>query len=266
MNRDPAVGLLLRDWRQRRRRSQLDLAADARISTRHLSFVETGRSRPSREVILELAAALDLPLRERNRLLLAGGYAPQFAEQALNDAPMQAARQAVQSVLDGHEPFPALAVDRHWNLLLSNRSAERLLQMVSPELLVAPVNVLKVSLHPQGLAPAVINLGEWRRYLLARLQRLCEQNHDPQLLLLREELTAYPSLPGEGAAGAPESVLPDVMMVLRLRSPVGDLALFGTLTVFGSPTEITLSELALEAFYPADPTTADRLRQLAALD
>ena len=266
MNRSAPVGQLLRDWRQRRRRSQLDLAADARISARHLSFVETGRSRPSREVILELAAALELPLRERNRLLLAGGYAPHFPEQALNDEPMGAARQAVQSVLDGHDPFPALAVDRHWNLLMSNRSAERLLEMVSPDLLVPPVNVLRISLHPRGLAPAVINLSEWRRYLLQRLQRLCDNSFDPQLVQLREELLGYPALPGECAQSEPESTMPDVMMVLRLRTPAGELALFGTLTVFGSPTEITLSELALEAFYPADATTAERLRALAAMD
>ncbi len=257
------VGELLRDWRQRRRLSQMHLAGDANISTRHLSFVETGRSRPSRELILHLGNLLDLPLRERNRLLLAAGFAPQFAERALSSTALQQAREAVQRVLQAHEPYPAVAVDRHWNLQLSNRPAQSLLQGIAPELLQPPVNVLRISLHPQGLAPQIINLGEWRHHLLARLRRMLADHPDPQLAELLAELAAYPRLPEEDLEPTLASPLPDVVVLFRLRSPVGELALFSTITVFGTPTDITLSELALEAFYPADAATAERLRKLS---
>ena len=264
MNRIASVGPLLRDWRQRRRLSQLDLAGDAQISTRHLSFVETGRSRPSRALILLLGELLELPLRERNRLLLAGGFAPEFAEHPLDAAPMQHAQAAVQRVLDAHDPYPAVAVDRHWNLVLSNAMAQRLLDGVAPELLQPPVNVLRITLHPQGLVPAIINLGEWRHHLLDRLRRLVLVSADPALLALQEELAGYPVLPGEDAPGGFESPMPDVVSLFRLRSPAGELALFSTITVFGTPTDITLSELALESFFPADAATGERLRALAA--
>lgn len=263
MNDSPGIGRLLRDWRLRRRRSQLDLACDAQISTRHLSFVETGRARPSRELILHLGKVLELPLRERNRLLLAAGFAPQFAEHALDTPLLQPAREAVQRVLTAHHPYPALAVDRHWNIMLSNRMAERLLSGVDPALRQPRPNALRISLHPRGLAPAIINLGEWRHHLLDRLRRLSASSADPQLAALLEELSAYPPLPGEDQPQTLESPLPDVVVLFRLRSPLGDLALFSTITVFGTPTDITLSELALEAFFPADAATAERLRQLA---
>lgn len=263
MNHAAPVGRMLRDWRQRRRRSQLDLALDAQVSTRHLSFVETGRARPSRALILHLGALLDLPLRERNRLLLAGGFAPHFPEHDLASPSMQGARDAVQRVLDAHDPYPAVALDRHWNLVLSNRMAERLLSGVSPVLLTPRPNVLRISLHPEGLAPSIINLGEWRRHLLDRLRRLAAMSADPVLDALHAEMAAMAPLPGEDTPSGFQSPLPDVVVLFRLRSPVGELALFSTITVFGTPTEITLSELALESFYPADPATAERLRTLA---
>lgn len=257
------IGTLLRDWRQRRRLSQLDLALDAQVSTRHLSFVETGRARPSRELILHLGELLELPLRERNRLLLAAGFAPQFAEHALDAPLLQPALDAVQRVLSAHEPFPAVAVDRHWNLLLSNDMARRLLHRVAPELLSPTANLMRISLHPQGLAPYILNLGEWRRRLLERLRRLVSRTADPVLESLLRELSAMSPLPGEQAGHGAESPMPEVVVLLRLETPVGELALFSTITVFGTPTDITLAEIALEAFYPADRQTADRLRLLA---
>lgn len=256
-----AVGPLLRDWRLRRQRSQQQLALDAGISTRHLSFVETGRSRPSRDLLLQLGVVLGLPLRERNRLLLTAGFAPAYAERALDSAALDAAREALERLLAAHEPYPALVVDRHWNLQLANRPARALLAMVDPSLLQGRINVLRVSLHPQGLAPAIVNLAEMRAYFLRRVGQLARDSGDPVLAELRNELAGYAPLPGEGAAmDAPGN---DFAVLLRLRSPVGELALLSTLTVFGAPADVTLSELALEALFPADAETAARLVQLA---
>lgn len=257
----PPVGQLLRDWRMRRRRSQMDLALDAQVSTRHLSFVETGRARPSRELLLALAQLLELPLRECNRLLLSAGFAPRFVEQPLDAPPLQQALAAVERVLHAHHPYPAVAVDRHWNLLRANTMAQRLLAGVDPALLERP-NVLRISLHPRGLAPLIVNLAEWRHHLLARLRGMVARSHDEGLAVLLAELSAWPALPGE-VRGSDESPLPDVVMLFRLRTPLGEVALFSTITVFGTPVDITLSELALEAFYPADPASADILRRLA---
>lgn len=256
------IGPLLRQWRTRRRRSQLDLALDVEVSTRHLSFVETGRARPSRELLLRLGAVLELPLRERNRLLLAAGYAPHFPEHRIDEPELAQALEAVRQVLAAHTPYPAVAVDRHWNLVLANATAQALLAGVAPELLAPPANVLRITLHPQGLAPAIVNLGEWRAHLLARLRRLVEQSGDAVLERLLEELKTYPTLPDEDQPGGYDSPLPDVIALFRLRSPLGELRLFSTITVFGSPGDITLSELALEAFYPADGETAERLRTI----
>jgi transcriptional regulator with XRE-family HTH domain len=260
-----AVGGMLRDWRLRRRLSQLDLSCEADISTRHLSFVETGRSQPSRDMLLHLADLLQVPLRERNALLLAAGFAPVFSQRPLDDPRLAAAREAVQLVLGGHEPYPALAVDRHWNLLLANRAAQRLLRGIPDALLQPPTNVLRLSLHPQGLAPRIVNLGEWRAHLLMRLRGQVAASGDPALATLLQELAAYPPLPGEvdGGASTPHA---DVVVLLRLRLPQGELALFSTITVFGTPVDITLSELALESFFPADRASATLLRQLAADD
>lgn len=251
------AGALLREWRQRRRFSQLDLAGDAGISTRHLSFVETGRSLPSREMLHRLADRLDLPLRVRNQLLIAAGYAPGFTERPLADPALAAARDAVERVLAAHHPYPALAIDRHWNLLAANDAIGWLLDGVEPALLAPPVNVLRLALHPRGLAPRITNLGEWRAHLLARLQRDIDNSAEPALQALWEELLGYP---GDAAAPAP----PAVVVPLRLRVGGNELSFISTTTVFGTPLDITLAELALECFFPADAATAAQLQRFAA--
>jgi len=255
------VGDLLREWRQRRRLSQLDLACEADISTRHLSFLETGRARPSREMVLHLAEQLDLSLRDRNDLLVAAGFAPVFPERSLADPALQAARAAMELVLAGHEPYPALAIDRHWTLVASNRAVAPLLAGVEADLLRPPVNVLRLSLHPAGLAPRIANLGEWRAHLLARLRRQIDLAADPVLVALLRELGSYPA-PGETQDAAPDNAA--VVVPLRLAAPDGVLALFSTTTVFGTPLDVTLSELALESFFPADAATAEALRRSCA--
>jgi transcriptional regulator with XRE-family HTH domain len=256
-----AVGSLLRDWRARRHLSQLDLALDTGISTRHLSFVETGRSNPSSELLLRLADQLELPLRDRNKLLLAAGYAPRFQQRELEAPEMKPVRDAIGHVLAGHEPYPALAVDRHWNLVASNAALGLLLEDVAPELLQPPVNCMRLALHPQGLAPRIRNLAQWRGHLLARLQREIELHGDPRVEALLQEVSAYPGPPldGHGDAGA-------IMVELQLDSSAGLLRLFGTVTTFGTAVDITVAELSLEAFFPADAATAEALRQAALRD
>ena len=256
------VGAMLRDWRQRRSRSQLDLACEAEISTKHLSFVETGRAQPSREMLLRLTELLDVPLRERNSLLLSAGFAPSFRERPLGDPALAAARKAVDMVLAGHEPYPALAVDRHWTLVAANRAVSLLLVGIPEALLAPPLNVLRLSLHPEGLAPRIVNLAEWREHLLARLRRQIDASADPALAVLHDELSAFPRPPG---AGTKKIGYEGVVIPLELRTDTGVLSLFSTTTVFGTPVDITLSELAIEAFFPADRETADALRQSAAV-
>ena len=255
-----AFGDHLRHWRQHRRLSQLDLAQEADISTRHLSFVETGRSLPSREMVLRLAERLDVPLRERNALLVAAGYAPMYRERPLDDPALAAARQAVELILKSHEPYPALAVDRHWNLVAANRMLPHLLDGADPSLLQGRVNVLRLSLHPDGMAPRIANLGEWRAHLLRRLRQQIAVSADAVLVALLAELEAYPAPPHDDAAASDYG---GVVVPLRLATEAGVLAFFGTTTVFGTPVDITLAELALEAFYPADEKTAAVLRGLA---
>jgi transcriptional regulator with XRE-family HTH domain len=256
------VGTLLRDWRQRRRLSQLDLALEAGVSTRHLSFVETGRSRPSREMVLHLAEQLEVPLRERNQLLLAAGYAPGYAARALEDPDMAPVRDAIGRVLTGHEPYPAIAVDRHWNLVASNAALGPLLEGASPELLTPPANCMRLALHPDGIAPRIINLDEWRAHLIHRLERQIALSGDDQLEALRDEIETYP-----GGDDVPDSA-PDgteIMVELRLATEDGgELAFFSTVTTFGTAFDVTLSELSIEAFFPADEHTADHLHALAA--
>jgi len=253
------VGLLLREWRQRRHLSQLDLASEAEISTRHLSFLETGRALPSRDMVLHLAERLEIPLRERNVLLVAAGYAPVFQERSLADPDLQAARAAMDLVLAAHAPNPAIAIDRHWTLVASNRSVAPLLAGVDPELLKPPVNVLRLSLHPKGLAPHIVNLGEWRAHLLERLRRQIDVSADAVLGELLKELRAYP------APSRPPCKMNGAGVVVPFRLRHGDhvLNFLSTTTVFGTPVEITLSELAVESFFPADVGTAEAVKALA---
>jgi transcriptional regulator with XRE-family HTH domain len=255
----PTVGQLLRGWRDRRRLSQMELALDADVSTRHLSFVETGRSQPSREMIVRLAEHLDVPLRERNELLLAAGYAPAYPESDMDEERMAAVRAAVRQVLGGHEPYPALVVDRHWEMLDANAGVGVLLAGIEPEQLAPPVNALRLSLHPDGLAPRIINLGEWRAHILDRLRRQVAATADPQLASLLAELRAYPCEQPE-----PDVELPaagEIIVPLRLRHHDGsELRFMSIISTFGTALDITVAELSIEAFFPADAHTAEVLR------
>jgi transcriptional regulator with XRE-family HTH domain len=254
----------LRDWRQRRRLSQLDLAQEAEISTRHLSFVETGRSLPSREMVLRLAERLDVPLRERNAMLVAAGYAPMYRERAFDDPALAPARRAVETILKSHEPHPALAVDRHWNLVAANRMVPHLMQGADASLLSAPINVLRLSLHPKGLAPRIANLAQWRAHILERLRHQVIATADPALEALLEELRGYPVPVSEGSDEHLDGELPGILVPLRFRAPGGVLSFISTTTIFGTPVDVTLHELALETFFPADEATARHLREVHA--
>ncbi len=254
----------LRAWRMRRRMSQMDLANEAAISTRHLSFVETGRSAPSREMVLRLAERLEIPLRERNALLVAAGYAPMYRERPLDDPGLAVAKEAVQLILKSHEPFPALAVDRHWNMLAHNAVVPLLLARADPALLQPPVNVLRLSLHPRGLAPIIVNIGQWRHHLFERLRQQIQATGDTQLQALEQELRGYP-MPQDADTTRLEGEVLGIAVPLRLRSEAGELSFISTMTVFGTAVDITLQELALETFFPADAFTAQALRGLHAV-
>lgn len=257
----PAVGALLRDWRKRRRMSQLDLALEAGISTRHLSFVETGRSRPSAALVMHLGEQLDVPLRERNGLLLAAGYAPVYGQRDLADPEMGPVREALDRVLAGHEPYPALVVDRHWGLVAANSAVGLLTAGSSAHLLEPPVNVLRLALHPEGLAPRVANLAEWRAHLLDRLGQQAVLSGDPALAALHRELASYPA----GApAPAPDLRAGAIAVPLILRDGGAELSFISTVTTFGTAVDVTVAELSIEAFFPADAATEQRLRALSA--
>jgi transcriptional regulator with XRE-family HTH domain len=256
------VGRYLREWRQRRRMSQLDLALEAEISTRHLSFVETGKAQPSREMVLNLCDRLEVPLRERNTLLVAAGYAPVFPQRTLEDPALQQARAAVDLVLKGHEPYPALAIDRHWTMVAANRAVAPLLAGVQQALLAPPVNVLRLSLHPEGLAPRIANLAEWRAHLLERLRQQIEITADATLIALREELRGLPA--PISRTPPPADRFAGVVVPLQLVSEGGTLSFLSTTTVFGTPVDVTLSELAIESFFPADAATAQAMQRLVA--
>lgn len=284
------VGDLIRSWRLHRRLSQLDLASAADISTRHLSYVETGRAAPSRAMVMHLAERLAVPLRERNQLLAAAGFAPLYRERPLADPALAAAREAVDQVLKAHEPWPALAVDRHWHMVSHNATVPLLLEGVDAALVQGPINVLRLSLHPGGLAPRIANLPTWRAHLLHRLAQQVEATADPVLAALLDELSAYPApqplpdlAPSPGRSTAASSAPPcevspaplplptdepvalainAIAVPLQLRTPGGVLSFISTTTVFGSPVDITLAELAMETFFPADPFTAEALRTL----
>lgn len=250
-----AVGEHLREWRRRRGLSQLELAVEAEVSSRHLSYVETGKANASREMLLRLSETLEIPLRARNALLLSGGFAPAYGERPADDPEMAVVRE----VLAAHGPYPALAVDRHWNLLAANDAVAGLLVGASPALLAAPTNVLRLSLHPEGLAPRIENLSEWRRHLLTRLRAQAHTTGDPVLHDLLRELAALPA-PRETAP--PVAATTRIAVPLRLRTERGTLALLSTTTVFGTPLDVALSEIAIETFLPADAATRERLNAL----
>jgi transcriptional regulator with XRE-family HTH domain len=253
------VGELLREWRQRRRLSQLELACEAEISSRHLSFLETGRAQPSREMVLHLAEALAIPMRERNVLLVAAGFAPIFAQRSLDDPALASARNAIDMVLAAQKPYPAFAIDRHWQIVASNAALPELYAGVLPALLEPPINGLRLSLHPQGLAPRIANLHEWRAHLLASMRRRIDMTGDQVLIDLLREVTDYPVPAGK----APIPANDQIVVPFKIVTSAGLLSFFSTTTVFGTPVDVTLSELALEMFFPADAATADIVRTLA---
>jgi transcriptional regulator with XRE-family HTH domain len=252
-----AFGEHLRSWRTRRHLTQMQLAFRANVSARHLGFVETGRAAPSRALVLRLSEELDVPLRQRNTWLMAAGFAPIYGDRSMDDPSFEAVRFAIDVTLEAHKPFPAFAIDRQWNVVASNRALPELYIGVAPELLQPPVNVLRLSLHPSGLAPRILNLPQWSEHLLARLRRELELTADPRLESLHEEALAYRA-PASDRVDATEP--PAVAIPLRIDTPLGVLSFLSTVSVFGTALDVSLSELALELFYPADKATGDRVR------
>ena len=251
------VGELLREWRERRRLSQLDLSIQADISTRHLSFVETGRSRPTPSMILRLTEQLGVPLRERNTLLLAGGYAPAYPQHGLDEPELDSVRDALRQVLAGHQPNPAVIINRWWDLVDANAAIGVFTAGCAPRLLEPPVNVLRLSLHPDGMAPRIVNLAQWRAHLLTQLQHRAEALGDQRLTDLHDELMAYPGGTSEARPQPREVVLP-----MRYRYQDQELSVFSISAVVGTAADVTVEELAIEAFYPADPATSAVFRSL----
>jgi transcriptional regulator with XRE-family HTH domain len=273
------IGDLLRQWRQRRRLSQMALALDAEISPKHLSFVESGRARPSREMVLRLGEQLALPLREQNQLLLSAGYAPIFQQRPLGHPDLQMAYKAVQLILNGHEPFPALAIDRHWNMVAANQSVLLFMGEVAeslrtpsvstssvgtPSVGTPSINVLRLSLHPLGLAPRIVNLTQWRAHIFARLQQQINLTGDPVLIDLLRELRSFPERDAAPAAARYDHEFNSPVMPLLLKSGDQVLSFLTTTMVFGTPIDVTLSELAIETFFPADAETNQYLQALGA--
>jgi transcriptional regulator with XRE-family HTH domain len=256
----PTIGPLLKSWRQRRHLSQLDLATTAGVATRHLSFVETGRSRPSREMVLHLAEHLDVPLRERNSLLLAAGYAPTYSETNLDAPAFETVRGALDRILAGHEPYPTLVIDRRWNLVAANQAAGVLIEGVAPELLGPPMNVLRASLHSDGLAPRIVNYGEWADLILSQLRRQALLSGDQELAELESELQSLATQFSGDKGRRPDEGPGALAIPMRLRTDQGELALLSTIATFGTALDITLSELAIESFLPADAETAAALQ------
>jgi transcriptional regulator with XRE-family HTH domain len=258
-SRTAGAGPLLREWRQRRRLSQLDLSCEADVSTRHLSYVETGRARPSRQFLLHVAEHLDVPLRGRNELLVAAGFAPLYGETDLEDPDMAPVRAALDLVLGHHEPFPALVVDRTWRLVRANAGVGLLLEGVDPALLDGDVNVLRLSLHPDGLGRRMLDLGAFSAHVLTRLRRQAALTGDPALTALHDELSGYPGVRTEGVPDSP----PGVVLPVRLSTTLGELSFFTTAAVFGTAADVTLAELTVEQFFPADAATDAAVRAAA---
>ena len=255
--RHPGVGELIRTWRQRRNLSQLELSLDSAISARHLSFVETGRANPSREMVLHLAERLEIPLRERNGLLLAAGFAPLFEERALDHADMAPVRGALEHFLHAHEPYPAVVVDGRWNLVTANDALAILTDGVAPPLLEPPANGLRITLHPEGMAPRILNFAEWSSHMIRRLRRRAAITADSELERLYEEVKEYPRVALDSPTA--ESEASEIVLPLRMRHEARELAFLSTISTFGSAHDITLAELSIEAFYPANARTANRL-------
>lgn len=256
------VGDLIREWRQRRRFSQLALAVEAEISQRHLSFIESGRSQPSRDMLMRLADYLDLPLRERNAMLLAAGFAPAYAERGLAAPELEAARNVIDHLLRGHDPHPAVAVDRYWRLLSANKAVGVLTAGVDPSLLEGEVNVLRLSLHPGGLVRRIANAAEWRSHILSRLLHDIEISADPQLVALFEELKSYPLPSGTSAARGATAVERSIAVPLIVHSDEGQLEFLSTTTVFGTAIDVTLADIVIESFFPANHQTALAMKKL----
>jgi transcriptional regulator with XRE-family HTH domain len=262
MPNDATAGDLLRQWREHRGLSQLALAINAEISSRHLCFVETGRANPSREMILRLAEELQIPLRQRNVLLTAAGYAKMYPERALDDPALELVGKIVQNILKGHEPNPAMAIDHQWGLLAMNRSVGLLLDEVDPSLLQPPVNVMRIGLHPSGLAPRLRNFGEWRANAIAKLKQRIEMTADRQLIELLKEIQSYPY--EKSLEPSERRLNRDFAIALELETGCGDVKLITTSMVFGYPRDVTVSEIAIECFFPQDQQSAEVLRRLAA--
>jgi transcriptional regulator with XRE-family HTH domain len=259
-----AIGALLREWRERRRLTQLELALETGVSARHLSFVETGRSKPGREMLLRVLERLQVPFREQNRLLLAAGHAPAFPERSLEDPELQPVRDALDVVLRGHEPYPAVVVDRAWNLVAANAPMYVLTAVVDvdPALLKPPINVMRVGLHPRGLGALMVNLGDWHAHWLARLERQLAVTGDEELAALIGEIAAYP-VPEPERDPASGLGVNEILGPVRVHGPGGgELAFFGMFATFDTPFEVTTSELAIELLFPADRATAELLENL----
>jgi transcriptional regulator with XRE-family HTH domain len=257
------VGPLLREWRHRRRRSQLELALDAGVSARHISFLETGRSNPSREMVIGLATNLEMPLRDRNELLIAAGFAPEYRELAYEDPDLEPVRAAIDQVLAGHDPYPALVVDRHWELVTANRGLGMLTAGVAPHLLEPPANAMRIALHPEGMGPRILNFGEWRHRILERIERQSRLTGEAAMAELHEELAALP-VPEGGEYAATAEHEQDVFMPLLLRGLDGEeLNFFSTVSTFGTAVDVTVAELSIESFFPADDITAAACRAFA---
>jgi transcriptional regulator with XRE-family HTH domain len=253
-------GAALRVWRERRRLSQLSLAAEANVSQRHLSFIESGRASPSRAMVIHLAEALAVPLRDRNALLISAGFAPVYKDRSLDDPVLAGAMAAVGRLLKAQEPYPALAVDRGWCVVAANAAVAPLIAPADPELVKPPINVMRLSLHPRGLAPLIVNLAQWRAHLIERLRRQLRASFDPAIERLLREVEAYPA-PGRAAARAAfGDEFAEVAVPLRIRTPHGVLSFLSSVCVFGTALDVTLAELSLELFFPEDEATAAALR------
>ncbi|MGV9564491.1 helix-turn-helix domain-containing protein [Streptomyces sp. NPDC003480] len=263
---DPGIGPLLRGWRERRRVSQLELALRAGSSARHISFIETGRSRPSEEMVLRLAEQLDVPVRERNALLLAAGHAPRYPETPLDDPSMDALRAGVERLIRGYEPYPALVVDARYDVVAANRGITLLLDGVPERLLASPLNAMRLTLHPEGLAPRIRNLREWRGHLLAQMERQIALHRSPALRALHEEVAGYPvpdpAGPEPGTGPEPDEAVPYFALPMRIEHDGRVLSFISSISTFNTPMDVTVAELAIETFLPADPATVTYLRSL----